>query len=127
MEQLTDKQQLVYDHLQQLQCAQSAYDILNDLRTSGFRAPSQVYRVLNKLLELGLIHKVETLNAFVACEQEHSTGNSVFAICDDCGSVEELPPISFADQVRKCGDRRGFTSREFVIELKGRCSECSRQ
>lgn len=125
MEQLTDKQQIVYDYLQIKNTARSAYDILDDLREQGFRAPSQIYRVLKKLLDLGLIHRVESLNAFIACAQMHEVGRSAMTICDSCGAVEEISIPGFAGDIEEFGSKLGFTPREIVVELKGRCSVCN--
>ncbi len=121
---LTQKQQLVYEHLRKNNTAQSAYDILHELSDHGFRAPSQVYRVLDKLLKFGLIHRVETLNAYVACEHEHDNGNSMMAICDECGAVEELSLEGVSGTIEKFGQQQGFTPRELVVELRGHCSSC---
>ena len=124
MEQLTPKQQLVYDCIRKSPTPQGAYDLLDKLRLQGFRAPTQMYRVLHRLLELGIIHKVESLNSFVACGEGHHHGASILAICDDCGSVEELPTADLADQIKAFGSKHEFNSRELTIELKGRCSDC---
>ena len=67
---LTKKQSLVMNLLLEAKGPLSAYQILYDLNDHGFRGPTQVYRVLDKLLELGLVHRLESMNAFVACQQE---------------------------------------------------------
>ena len=121
----TPRQQLIYDYLREKKTAQSAYDILDEFRVHGFRAPSQVYRVLNKLLELGLIHKVESLNGYIACEQEHDTGYSIVAICNSCGVVKEIPTANFIDQFENFDGLDGFTAQELAVEVKGRCSVCN--
>lgn len=125
MEHLTPKLQSVYDCIKNASTPPGAYDLLDQLRTQGFRAPSQMYRALNRLLELGLIHKVESQNAFIACHENHQSGASIFAICDSCGSVEELSSVEFTDQVKALSDRYKFDSRELAVELKGRCSDCA--
>ena len=121
----TPRQQLIYDYLREQKTAQSAYDILDEFRVHGFRAPSQVYRVLNKLLELGLIHRVESLNAYIACEQVHDFGYSIIAICNSCGIVKEIPTANFVDQFKKFDGLDGFTTQELAVEVKGRCSICN--
>ena len=67
---LNNKQSLVMNLLSKSKGPLSAYQILYDLNDHGFRGPTQVYRVLDKLLELGLVHRLESMNAFVACQQE---------------------------------------------------------
>ena len=65
---LTRNQQLVYDALTGADTPLSAYSLLDQLRESGFRAPLQVYRALEKLIELGQVHRLESINSFVACQ-----------------------------------------------------------
>ncbi len=125
MSDLTPKQQLVYDHLKTLNCARGAYELLEDLRAEGFRMPSQIYRVLNRLLELGLIHKIETLNAFVACDQGHHSGLSVFSVCDECSCTKELSPPDYVNLIEKLTAAEGFRSRAISIEVMGLCAKCS--
>ncbi len=121
----TPRQQLIYEYLRQKKTPQGAYDILDACREHGFRAPSQIYRVLNKLIEFGLIHKVESLNAYIACEQQHNVGQSMVAICNSCGSVKEMATADFADQLEKFDGWDGFTPQELAVEVKGRCSSCN--
>ena len=70
---LTKNQSLVFDVLTRAEQPISAYTILDRLREHGFRAPLQVYRALDKLLEAGLVHRLESLNAFVACAHRNSS------------------------------------------------------
>ncbi len=121
----TPRQQLIYDYLRQKQTAQSAYDILDEFRSHGFRAPSQIYRVLNKLLEYGLVHKVESLNGYIACKQQHEIGKSTVAICNNCGLVKEIPTPDFVDDFENYNGWDGFTPHELAVEVKGRCSLCN--
>ena len=66
---LTRNQQLVYDALTGAKTPLSAYTLLDQLRDAGFRAPLQVYRALEKLIEIGQVHRLESINSFVACQQ----------------------------------------------------------
>ncbi len=125
MEQLTPKLQSVYDCIKNATTPPGAYDLLDQLRSQGFRAPSQMYRALHRLLELGLIHKVESLNAFIACHQNHQFGSSILAVCDSCGSVEELSSVEFVEQIKVLGTRYEFKARELAVEIKGQCSGCN--
>ena len=72
---LTNKQALVMNLLGKTKGPLSAYAILDQLHDSGFRGPVQVYRALEKLMELGLVHRLETLNAFVACQHKNCESN----------------------------------------------------
>ena len=106
----------------------SAYAILDQLHDSGFRGPVQVYRALEKLMELGLVHRLESLNAFVACQQrtcdDQSKKTIMFTICEICGSVQELVNNGLEHLVRSLEKDIDFLTNRSVIELKGICSTC---
>lgn len=123
---LTRNQHLVFGALAEADGPLSAYAILDRLRDSGFRAPLQVYRALDKLVEFGHVHRVESLNAFVACRHpECDTHESVvFAICEDCGGVTEIADEGLARQLRQVGREAGFSLKKSVVELRGRCRRC---
>ncbi|MEM8650735.1 MAG: Fur family transcriptional regulator [Pseudomonadota bacterium] len=125
---LTKNQTLVMTALSNANGPLSAYTILDELRDHGFRAPLQVYRALDKLVEFGLVHKLESLNAFVACQHPSCEGEpkeSVqFAICEKCGSVRELVNDSLIKAVKGLAKEIDFSLRESVIELRGVCSAC---
>ena len=93
---LTRNQQLVLERLEKSSGPLSAYALLDELREQGFRAPLQVYRALDRLMKAGLVHRLESLNSFVACTDSHTHANGMtaFAICENCGTVAE-----FADPV----------------------------
>lgn len=105
----------------------SAYSILEDLRGDGFRAPPQVYRALDKLLESGLVHRLETLNAFVACahEQCHKAGLIAFAICDSCGHVSEFSDKMVSKGLAAWSEENNFKRSKTTLEIRGECGDCS--
>ena len=106
----------------------SAYQILYDLNDHGFRGPTQVYRVLDKLLELGLVHRLESMNAFVACQQEKCDEKNkeinLFTICKICGSVQELLSNGLNNIVNSLSKDNNFLLKSSVLELNGVCSKC---
>lgn len=69
---LTANQEAVYAALRRAQSPLSAYALLARLREQGFNAPTQVYRALDRLLEQGIVHRLESMNAYVSCR--HSDG-----------------------------------------------------
>src|SRR5665647_1791430 len=87
---LTRNQHLVLDALTGAEAPLSAYGILDQVRAEGIRAPLQVYRALEKLQQMGLAHRLESLNAFIACAHahDHPGGITAFAICEGCGRVD---------------------------------------
>jgi Fur family zinc uptake transcriptional regulator len=127
---LTRNQSLVLGVLRQAAAPRSAYDILDNLRDDGFRAPLQVYRALDKLMEAGLVHRLESLNAFVACSDPHdhdghSHGITAFAICEDCGSVTEFHDEAIEGRLSAWQKAKNFRSEKTTIEIRGHCRACS--
>jgi Fur family zinc uptake transcriptional regulator len=100
----------------------SAYDILAELRDSGVRAPNQVYRSLEKLGRSGLVHRIEALNAFIACGHDHDA-SPAFVICRDCGSVEEIEDDRLTAIARSVA-RKGFEIETVSLEIYGHCGKC---
>src|SRR5690348_13743363 len=123
---LTPNQELVLGTLAHADAPLSAYDILDKLRDDGLRAPLQVYRALDKLVERGLAHRLESLNAFVACADVHChrKGILAFAICEDCGKVDEFSDDVVQERLNGWGERAGFKATRATIELRGQCREC---
>lgn len=123
---LKKNQKLVHDVLCSSKSAMSAYSILDLLRDEGFRAPLQVYRALDKLMELGLVHKLESLNAFIACRHDacESSQTAAFMICESCEKVSELNDSSLASFLGELASRHDFDIRQSTIELRGHCIAC---
>jgi len=125
---LNKKQSLVMNLLSQAKGPLSAYQILHDLNDHGFRGPTQVYRVLDKLLELGMVHRIESMNSFVACRQEKCHGKNkeinLFTICKICGSVQELLSNGLKNIVKSLSKDNNFLLKSSVLELNGVCSKC---
>jgi Fur family zinc uptake transcriptional regulator len=105
--------------------ASGAYDIIERLATSGPRpAPISVYRALAFLVAHGLVHKIESRNAFVACTHGRHASDAVMVICEDCGVVAEMDAgDALSDLVSRAG-RMGFETTAAVVEVKGCCREC---
>ena len=124
---LNPKTRMVFEVIESSKSPPGAYDLLNNriLRTIGFKAPTQIYRALKQLLDLKLIHKIESLNTFIACCSEHEKGPSILAICDSCGQVQDIPAENLAAQVEKEVGKKFPGSKELKIELKGVCEECT--
>jgi Fur family zinc uptake transcriptional regulator len=103
-----------------------AYEIIDRIADRGPRpAPITVYRALDFLLDNGLIHRIESRNAFVACINRHDSGTMVvFLICERCGAVGEAPSVAVADTLTAAARSAGFTPKTPVIEITGVCSHC---
>jgi Fur family zinc uptake transcriptional regulator len=103
-----------------------AYEIMDRAVVRGARpAPITVYRALDFLRDNGLVHRIESRNAFVACVNNHDSGDLVvFLICQHCGAVGEAPSAAVADQLKIAAGAAGFTPKAPVIEISGVCSHC---
>lgn len=123
---LTRNQTLVFGALSRAGGPLTAYTILDQLRDDGFRAPLQVYRALEKLVEFGMVHRLESLNAFVACSHpqcvDHET--MAFAICESCGAVSEFADAAITRQLKGWAGDNGFALAKTTIELRGTCRTC---
>lgn len=123
---LTKNQKYVFSKLEKSKAPLSAYSLLDELRDDGFRAPLQVYRALEKLIEIGIVHRVETLNAFVACNHEDCANAQTiaFTICDGCGDVNELSDNAVSLSLKELARAQGFELKKTTIELRGCCQAC---
>jgi len=105
----------------------SAYELLDRMRTGSRRpAPPTVYRALDFLLEHGLVHKIESLHAYVGCTHPDHPHASQFLICADCGEVEELDSEAVVQSLLSAAKTTGFETKRGVVELWGLCAECAR-
>ena len=103
----------------------SAYDLLDALRgdtAAAIKAPVQVYRSLEKLVEAGDVHRVSALNAFVACSCAHKGSPPGFLVCTSCGMVSEFDAGGAARVPRKRAS--GFAVQSMNVELSGLCKKC---
>jgi Fur family transcriptional regulator, zinc uptake regulator len=100
----------------------SAYDILAEMKAGGVKAPNQVYRSLVKLGRRGLVHRIEALNAFVACKGDHRH-EPAFVICRDCGLVREFEDERLAAIASEVSEQ-GFRIETVSLEIYGLCGTC---
>ena len=123
---LTKNQLHVLERLETAAGPLSAYTLLDQLREKGFRAPLQVYRALDTLIKSGFVHRLESLNAFVACAEPHDHSHDMiaFAICDLCGQVTELSDHAMGEQLDQWVRATGFVAKKAVIEFRGTCAKC---
>jgi Fur family zinc uptake transcriptional regulator len=124
---LTRNQHLVLDALSAATGPLSAYGILDRVRGAGIKAPLQIYRALDRLVALGLAHRLESLNAFVACAHAHTEhqGLAAFAICEGCGRVDEFADAVVEERLAAWSAGTGFSTERTTIEIRGHCRECT--
>ena len=124
---LTKNQSIVLAVLESHQSPLSAYSILDQLTDAGLRAPPQVYRALEKLIDYGLIHKLESINSYVACQHRHCGSHQVtsFAICDSCEHVSEIINAEFDKTLHGLAENVGLTPKHSTVEIHGLCNACA--
>ncbi|WP_374358837.1 transcriptional repressor [Thermomonas sp.] len=106
-----------------------AYDLLDKVREgegAGAAAPPTVYRALDFLLANGFIHKLESVNAFVACHHPNAAQHSApFLICDGCHKAVELEDEHVVATLDAQARALGFSPQTQTLEVHGLCAECA--
>ena len=103
----------------------SAYEILARLnRKNSKLAPPTIYRALASLIEQGRVHRIESINAYIACQALGHAHASVLSICDDCGAVEEHHDDALLNGLSALTEKAGFNPSHHIIEVHGHCTEC---
>jgi Fur family zinc uptake transcriptional regulator len=119
-ERLTPVRRRVLELLLAAEGPVKAYDLLELLQPGpGAAKPPTVYRALDFLMALGLVHKIEALNAYVGCAHSHDVGGAELFICTQCGSVEERHGAPASGR-----GPAGFTINRSVVEHFGLCAQC---
>ena len=103
-----------------------AYDILENLRQDHKSAqPPTVYRALEFLVGHGLVHRIESLNAFVACFHGGVRHVSQFLICRECGTVAEIVDPRIDEAIKDTAQNSGFVVSHSTVEIEGQCRQCA--
>ena len=125
-ERLTPMRRRVLEALLASHAPLGAYELIDRLSMRGQRvAPITVYRALDFLRAQGLVHRIESRNAFIACVHNHDSGDPVvFPICEKCGAVGEAASAAVADTIKSASRAAGFTPKTPVIEISGICAHC---
>ncbi len=101
-----------------------AYAILDRVRKAGISHPPTVYRAISELMQKGMVHRLESRSAFIACGHGACDGKFAFAICRKCGKVVEIS-LSDEDQAALLGLAPGeITPEQVTLEIVGRCEVC---
>ena len=124
---LTGQRREILSSVAQSHSAVGAYDIIERLAEHGPRpAPITVYRALDFLLAHGLVHKIESRNAFVACSHSHEGQPAALLICETCGTVAELDVPEIFERIAQKAKAQRFSPAHTVIEMSGTCGSCAR-
>ncbi|MCK6419047.1 MAG: transcriptional repressor [Alphaproteobacteria bacterium] len=123
----TEARESVYKALLAQGTPATAYalvDYLSARKRNKALKPMSVYRALEALTDLGLAVRIESLNAYTACQHPHHTHQHVFLICQNCGRAEEIADQSISHTLRQQAATYGFTPSKQVLELHGVCKDC---
>lgn len=124
---LTAVRRQVLEILLQEHVALGAYDILEYLRQAGFKSqPPAAYRALDFLVTNGFAHRVERLNAFIACSYPGEPHSPAFMICRRCGVVVETRSTPVKGTLGTAARSAGFRIERTVVEAEGLCSTCQK-
>lgn len=106
--------------------ALGAYEILDLLREAGFGSqPPVAYRALEFLIAHGFVHKLERMNAFVACAHPGQTHSPAFMICRLCETVAEAQSEPTKGALEAAARAAGFRIERTVVEAEGVCPACA--
>ena len=123
--QLTPLRRRVLEELSRAERPLGAYDLVERLGRERRIAPISVYRVLDVLIEAGLIHRIATRNTYLPCAHAHeSHATTVFLVCTTCGNVDEVTSDDVARGVRGTAAAAGFKPGTRAVEVEGECSDC---
>ena len=125
---LTKNQQIVLDLVEKSSEPLKAYSILFNVQKKGLKAPLQVYRALDKLVEIGKIHKIESRNAFVACKSSNCvvSNATAFSICESCEKVTEINNSKLSKYLANFKDNSGMNYSKYNLEFFGLCKNCKK-
>ncbi len=120
----TEPRRRVYELLLRAGAPVKAYDLMEGYSDLRAAKPPTVYRALEHLEQLGLVHRIASLNAYVACGAEEEDHAPAFLICDCCGSAQEFE-AGAVPAARAAAKSVGFQPRAVAVEVRGRCARCA--
>jgi|TARA_B110000008_G_C16778677_1_gene487684 Fur family zinc uptake transcriptional regulator len=121
---LTKNQKIVLNLLQSSGEPLKAYSILDSLKKEGLKSPLQIYRALDKLVELGRIHKIESKNSFIVCSNSNCASNTIFTICERCDKVKELKNNNLTAGMSELIKKNGQSITRYNLEFFVLCKSC---
>ena len=124
---LTPLRRLVLQEVAGSHTAIGAYDVLDRLARKGERrlAPISVYRALDSLVQAGLVHRLESRNAFFACHASHASDRrQIVLACEACATVAEVGGEQVFVDIGTAATAAGFHPSRALIEVIGTCGRC---
>ena len=105
----------------------SAYDIADKVSEAGKRVqPVQIYRSLEKLMNLGVVHRISTKNSYIACYEEGDCKTGQFLICTECKKVKEVESNLIENEITASAEKNRFSITSQTIEVLGLCAKCQK-
>jgi Fur family transcriptional regulator, zinc uptake regulator len=103
-----------------------AYDVLNSLAKKGTRlTPISVYRIINSLVDVGVVRRFKSRNAFYASVSDDPLSPKIVLACETCGRVADADGLRMLQGLRRTLMRRAFSPRTAIIEVLGVCAHCA--
>ena len=126
---LSKNQRVVLEIIENAKEPLKAYSILFNVQKKGIKAPQQIYRALDKLIEIGKIHKIESRNAFVACKNVNCeiSKATAFSICENCNKVTEINNLNLSKYLTNFEDDTGMKYQKYNLEFFGLCKRCKKK
>lgn len=125
----TKLRQQVFEEIAATHASIGAYEILARLGDKGTRvAPISIYRAIDALIEAGVIHRLESKNAFFACRRTDHTSKGkrpLFLSCEKCGAVGEVDGQHIFDLIGEAAKGAKFVPRVKFVEVSGLCPRCA--
>lgn len=127
----TKLRQQVFEEIAATNASIGAYEILDRLATKGTRlAPISIYRAIDALIDAGVIHRLESKNAYFACRRLHHDYEKgkrpLILACEKCGAVAEVDSDNIFETIDKVAKSASFKPRVRFVEVSGLCPRCAR-
>ena len=105
----------------------TAYELIALLEERQQRkiAPLTVYRHLDFLIRVGLVHRLESTQSYLPCEHPDHAHESQYLLCSSCGNADEVESKPLESMLQKIANQRGFQTENAVVEIKGVCADCT--
>ena len=126
-ERLTPARLAAYAELLASKRPVSAYQLIALLEDRQQRkiAPLTVYRHLDFLIRVGLVHRLESTQSYLPCDHPEHAHESRYLLCSSCGNADEVESESLESLLHNLADQRGFKPENTVVEVKGLCKDCT--
>jgi Fur family zinc uptake transcriptional regulator len=123
---LSPARRQILDMIRQSPTPIGAYAILDLYKKNHpTAAPPTIYRALEYLCKNNWVHRIEKLNAYIACDHAHHHGNVQFLICSRCGVTREIQATDIGKTTKNLANKVGFIVEQTIVEIIGHCKDCA--